>query len=118
MSSTRKIWADLFCGHAVRTAEKDGGVWPQEYCDRCSQWVDVQTYYPEQWHTRCQDCRSRSHHGAVRAYAERSARRHEVRTGHTVSVLWYATTPTGIEDRDATRALYTQPELTLDEPPF
>lgn len=109
-----KVLALLECGHTMLARVAQTQLYAAEKCLVCKDWETVAIYYKAEWHTKCGACRFGRSHGQARAYAERAAVQHQGRTGHHVSVTYYADVPPSLPE-PANK--FVQKELPID-PPF
>lgn len=79
----------LDCGHYVKRRVEPRAMWDEENCpfDGWQPWVEI---IKKKWHSRCTECSYHRRHGMSKKYAEESAQRHWLRTGHRVNVQFYA----------------------------
>lgn len=85
----------LECDHVVAVATVCLYNFPTEWCRTCHKDVQVTEYITAVWHSRCSVCRYSRTHGQARKYANDAAGAHTARTGHPVTVSFYADRPQG-----------------------
>ncbi len=114
------MYVKLVCGHVkqINTRTTNDIPWWLEVPCPLDGYQRIETVYPNEWHSRCRECRYSARHGALKRAADLAASRHTQRTGHATYTAYYGSVPSGADVvTDFRRAMPGQLALELP-PPF